>query len=79
MVEANTYDVVALQETIFKDGKLVYTLPDIETIRNYRKEQVELMWDEIFRLEYPHTYYVDLTKKLFDQKMELLERNKGRK
>lgn len=79
VVEANTYDVVALQETIFKDGKLVYTLPDIETIRNYRKEQVELMWDEIFRLEYPHTYYVDLTKKLFDQKMELLERNKGRK
>ena len=38
--------------------------------------QAEKMWDEIFRLEYPHIYYVDLTKKLLDQKIELLEKNK---
>lgn len=76
VVEAGTYDYVELQTQIFKDGKLVYDLPTIEQIRQYSIEQMELMWDEIFRLEYPHVYYVDLTKKLLDQKIALLESKK---
>ena len=76
VVEANTYDVVELQVPIFKDGQLIYDLPSIEEIRTYSSKQMELMWDEIFRLEYPHIYYVDLTKKLLDQKLKLLESKK---
>lgn len=75
-IEADTYDCVELQHTIFKDGQLVYAKPTLTEIRDYLQEQVSLMWDEIFRLEYPHIYYVDLTKKLLDQKMALLEQNK---
>ena len=76
VVEANTYDVVELQVPIFKDGQLIYDLPSIEEIRTYSSKQMELMWDEIFRLEYPHIYYVDLTRKLLDQKLKLLESKK---
>lgn len=76
VIEANTFNVVELQVPVFKNGKLVYNLPTIDEIRNYSMEQINLMWDEIFRLEFPHTYYVDLTKKLLNQKLTLLESNK---
>ncbi|WP_041138593.1 nicotinate phosphoribosyltransferase [Beduini massiliensis] len=75
-IEAGTYEYEELQVPIFKDGQLVYPLPTINEIRQYAAVQAEKMWDEIFRLEYPHIYYVDLTKKLLDQKIELLEKNK---
>lgn len=75
-IEAGTYEYEELQVPIFKDGQLVYPLPTINEIRQYAAMQAEKMWDEIFRLEYPHIYYVDLTKKLLDQKIELLEKNK---
>ena len=65
-----------LQVPIYQDGKLVYQLPTMDEIRAYSKEAQDEMWDEIYRLEYPHLYYVDLTKKLLDTKMELLEKNR---
>lgn len=74
---ANTYYFEELQKEIFKNGKLVYQLPTINEIRAYSKQQFDLMWDEIFRLEYPHIYYVDLTKKLLDLKLGLLEQKRG--
>lgn len=77
-VEANSYDFFELQVPVFVNGECVYESPSIEEIRKFSNEQVDLMWDEIFRLEFPHTYYVDLTKKLLDQKMELLKNSKGK-
>lgn len=72
-LEPNTFTVEELQTTIFKEGKLVYPHKTIEEVRNYSKQQIARMWDEIFRLEYPHTYYVDLTKELLNYKIKLLE------
>lgn len=72
-IKKGTYHVEELQKPIYEDGKLVYDLPDIESIRTYSKEMQKLQWDEIYRLEYPHIYYVDLTKKLLQTKMKLLE------
>ena len=57
---------------IFKCGELVYDLPDIEDIRSYCSRQVDLLWDEVKRFENPHTYYVDLSQKLWDIKWRLL-------
>jgi nicotinate phosphoribosyltransferase len=57
---------------IFKNGKLVYELPDIERIKSYCARQIDLLWDEVKRFENPHTYYVDLSKKLWDIKKQLL-------
>ena len=58
---------------VFRSGECVYDLPDIETIRNYCAEQIDLLWDEVKRFENPHTYYVDLSQKLWDIKDRLLK------
>lgn len=57
---------------IFEKGKLVYEIPPVETIRNYCKEQVDTLWDEILRFENPHRYFVDLSYDLWIVKQSLL-------
>ena len=69
---AGTYEIVPLQELIFDQGKCVYPEYSLEEIRAYSTKQKALLWDEVFRLEYPHIYYVDLTKKLLDYKLKML-------
>lgn len=73
----NVYNFTAkeLQVPIFKDGKLVYDLPDLQQIRKYCQEQVDTLWDEVKRFTNPHTYYVDLSQKLWDIKYGLLKKN----
>ncbi len=73
----NVYDFTAkeMMVPIFKDGKLVYDCPDLQSIRTYCLEQVDTLWDEVKRFENPHTYYVDLSKKLWDIKYGLLKKN----
>lgn len=58
---------------IFKNGECVYKSPDIEEIRRYCAEQIDLLWEEVKRFENPHTYYVDLSQKLWDTKDRLLK------
>ena len=57
---------------IFKEGKLVYKRPSLKEIRDYCASQVDLLWDEVKRFHNPHTYYVDLSEKLWLVKRELL-------
>ena len=57
---------------IFKNGECVYEQPSINEIADYCREQVDLLWDEVKRFENPHTYYVDLSKKLYEIKGILL-------
>ena len=64
-----------LQVPIFKNGLLVYTSPGLEEIKAYCKQQVDLLWAEVKRFENPHTYYVDLSQKLWDIKQQLLREN----
>lgn len=71
------YDAKELLVPIFKNGKQVYKLPHIETIKSYCQEQLETLWDEVMRFENPHNYYVDLSQKLWDIREELLENNKN--
>ncbi len=61
-----------LQVQIFRNGKCVYNSPDIDTIRNYCKEQLETIWEEVKRFENPHEYYVDLSHELWGLKNRLL-------
>lgn len=70
------YTVRDLQEQIFKNGKLIYKLPELDEIKRYCKQQIGTLWDEVKRFENPHTYYVDLSKKLWDEKRRLLSEKK---
>ncbi len=68
------YELIPLLVPIFKDGKCVYNSPSTEQIRSYCLKQIDMQWDEVKRFENPHTYYVDLSKKLWDIKQELLRK-----
>ena len=69
------YDFTAkeLQVPVFQAGELVYDLPSLPAIRDYCREQVDTLWDEVKRFDNPHKYYVDLSQKLWDVKHNLLE------
>ena len=64
-----------LQVPIFQNGKLVYQCPSLEEVRSYCLDQVDKLWDEVKRFDNPHTYYVDLSQKLYDIKIQLLKDN----
>ena len=71
--ELTNFTVRELQVPVFLNGELVYELPALKDIRSYCQEQVRTLWDEVKRFENPHTYYVDLSQKLWDCKRALLE------
>jgi len=64
-----------LRVPLFVKGKCVYHFPTIDEIRDYCKEQVSALWAEMLRFERPQLYYVDLSKKLFNLKKELIEQH----
>ena len=69
------YEARLLQVPIFLKGQLVYQQPSLKEIRDYCAREVDTLWDEVKRFDNPHTYYVDLSKRLWDIKHELLEEN----
>ena len=69
------YTARELQQPIFKNGQLVYRLPSLQEIQDYCKKEVDALWDEVKRFDNPHTYYVDLSQKLWDIKYRLLREN----
>lgn len=72
-----SYTFFELQKPVFVDGECVYEEKTLEEIRENVKKQGTLLWDEIFRLEYPHAYYVDLSERLIDYKLKMLEEKRG--
>lgn len=58
---------------IFESGKCVYKSPGIADIKDYCKDQINTLWDEVLRFENPHSYYVDLSKSLWEIKCDLLD------
>lgn len=67
------YTAKPLLERIFDKGQLVYELPDIESIKRYCAEQMDTLWSQITRFENPQTYYIDLSRELWQVKHDLLE------
>ncbi len=59
---------------LFDKGRQVYTSPDISYIKEYCAQQLDTLWDEVKRFENPHTYYVDLSQKLWLTKDSLLKK-----
>ena len=61
---------------VFLKGKRVYDSPTLPEIQAYCRAQVDTLWDTVKRFENPHTYYLDLSQKLFDIKQDLLCRSR---
>ena len=69
------FRVEKLQEPLFEKGVCVYKKKSIQEIRDYCAEKVGMLWSEILRFENPHPYYVDLSQKLWDLKIEMLQQH----
>ena len=71
--EVENFYAEELQHTIVKDGKLVYEFPKLMDIRAFSQERLSKFWEEYLRLDVPHVYKVDLSKKLHTLKFEMIE------
>jgi len=72
LLPADTYYTKELLVPVFKNGNCVYQSPSVMEIREYCKEEMDTLWEESRRLEYPHRTHVDLSQKLWDLKNSLL-------
>jgi nicotinate phosphoribosyltransferase len=70
--QLTNYTAKDIRVRLFENGKCVYKSPSIVEIKQFCKEQVGTLWDEILRFENPQEYYVDLSLKLWDLKQALL-------
>ena len=62
---------------VFEKGRRVYDSPSLVQIRENAMRQLDTLWDELKRLEYPHKYYVDLSDRLWAAQRKLLEEHHG--
>lgn len=67
------YTAVEIMVPVFVNGECVYELPTVKEIKEKCEKDKAALWEECKRFENPHTYYVDLSKNLYDLKMKLLE------
>ena len=72
-MEPGTYTLREMLVPVFLNGKCVYESPKVMDIREYCKKEQDTLWDETRRLINPHQMYVDLSAKLYDIKIDLLE------
>jgi len=62
-----------LHKEIFRNGKLIYKVPDILESKQKLKDEKETFWAAVLRLKNPYEYHVDLSDKLWTLKNNLLK------
>ena len=72
-VLGGTYELRELLIPVIRQGKRVYTSPEVMELREYCLKEQNTLWDESRRLVNPQKVYVDLSQQLFDLKKNLLE------
>ena len=73
-MESGTLTLREMRVPVFKNGECVYVSPKVMDIRAYCQEELSTLWDETRRLVNPHKVYVDLSAKLYDIKIDLLDK-----
>lgn len=63
------FEAKELHQLVIDQGEVVYENPALMDIRQYVKENLELLWDEYKRSLNPEEYPVDLSQKCWDNKM----------
>lgn len=72
LLKAGTYTLRELMVPVFVKGNCVYTFPKTMEIRDYCLKEQDTLWEETRRLVNPHKVYVDLSDKLYQTKINLL-------
>lgn len=73
-LKGGSYTMKEILVPVFLNGECVYESPKVMDIRKYCQQELETLWPETRRLVNPHKVYVDLSKKLYDIKIDLLDR-----
>ena len=68
-----SYNLRELLVPVFRKGKCCYESPKVMAIRDYCQKELSTLWDETKRFVNPHPIYVDLSQKLYDIKIALLD------
>lgn len=72
------FEARELHKPVFEQGKLVYELPDLQSIQAFCRENLDLLWNEYKRSLHPEEYPVDLSVECWNNKMRLIEEVKQR-
>lgn len=73
IMPAKRFKIRELLVPIFIKGQCVYNSPTVMEIRENCKKELSTLWEETRRLINPQEVYVDLTKKLWQAKKDLLD------
>ncbi len=73
--EINDYTLEDIHIDLIKNGKCVYQLPSLLEIREFHNKAKSKIWKETLRYSNPAKYYVDLSKKCFDNKNMLIKKH----
>ena len=68
-----SYTLREIMVPVFRNGECCYTSPKVMDIRAYCQDELNTLWEETRRLVNPHKVYVDLSHKLYDIKISLLD------
>ncbi|WP_342479958.1 nicotinate phosphoribosyltransferase [Paenibacillus sp. FSL L8-0340] len=66
------YEALPMLEPIYVNGFQVYKLPELDEIRRYHQEQLDLFWPEYLRILNPEVYRVNLSEQVWDRKQQLI-------
>ncbi len=73
-----SYTMREIMIPVFRKGECIYQSPSVSEIARYCRQEKDTLWDETKRLVNPHEVYVDLSQKLYDTKIRLLEEMSGK-
>ncbi|MBA3237621.1 MAG: nicotinate phosphoribosyltransferase [Parachlamydiaceae bacterium] len=59
---------------IFRNGERVFSIPTLNSIREYTQSELNLFPDGIKRFLNPHQYYVGMEKSLYNLKVDLIQK-----
>ena len=72
-MQPGEFELRELMVPVFLNGKCVYQARPTMEIRDYCLKEQDTLWEESRRLSNPHQVYVDLSQRLYDTKIGLLE------
>lgn len=74
VLKAGTFTLKEMLVKVFDKGQCVYHSDSVMKLRDFSISEMETLWEETKRFENPHQVYVDLSQKLYDIKISLLEK-----
>ncbi len=67
------FEAKDLHVKVIEKGSIIYDNPTLQQMRDYAKENLDLLWDEYKRSLNPEEYPVDLSQKCWDNKMRNIQ------